>query len=383
MKYYAVTDDPAELMHYGIKGMRWGVTRTPAQLGHPTRSAAYKRASGKLSAMMRKGIEKAETKWKTYNSPANKRARAKARAEAKSERQVERALSQMRKSGKAKLGKLSDAQIQRVTERLRLEQQARNLGGMEKRGMLGRIREAAGEGLVRGVAQGTAGYIEARARARGAYKAAKKWSRKEAQIEARNERIKAHERAKQEAKDFKKYSEEKARIQAENNALANDIKAKNEYRVMRKYGAKKARLAGENAAMVKRLTAANDYALAKQYDPKRAKLSAKTSADIAAYNARRAANTSRRTMWNEERSRVDREYYKNRADSGKMGMGAKGSYFRRRSVANARKAAMKIPESASVSPAPQPTTSAQGPRLIRPKTSNISGGSRRRIRGRK
>lgn len=160
MKYYAVTDDPAELMHYGIKGMRWGVTRTPAQLGHPTRSAAYKRASGKLSAMMRNGIARAETKWKTYNSPANKRARAKA----KSERQVERALSRMRKSGKAKLGKLSDEQIQRVTERLRLEQQARNLGGMEKRSMLGRIREAAGEGVLRGITQGTAGYIETKAR---------------------------------------------------------------------------------------------------------------------------------------------------------------------------------------------------------------------------
>lgn len=160
MKYYAVTDDPAELMHYGIKGMRWGVTRTPAQLGHPTRSAAYKRASGKLSAMMRNGIAKAETKWNTYNSPANKRARAKA----KSERQVERALSRMRKSGKAKLGKLSDEQIQRVTERLRLEQQARNLGGMEKRSILGRIREAAGEGVLRGITQGTAGYIETKAR---------------------------------------------------------------------------------------------------------------------------------------------------------------------------------------------------------------------------
>ncbi len=331
MKYYAVTDDPAELMHYGIKGMRWGVTRTPAQLGHPTRSAAYRRASGKLSAMMRNGIAKAETKWKTYNSPANKRARAKARAEAKSEHQVERALSQMRKSGRAKLGNLSDAQIQRVTERLRLEQQARNLGGMEKRGMLGRIREAAGEGVLRGITQGTAGYIEARARARGAYKAAKKWSRKEAQIEARNERIKARNRAEQEAEDFRNYSEERARIQAKNNALANNIKAKNEYRVMRKYGAKKAELAGKNAAIVKRLTAANDDQLSKT-----------------------------------------------------------------------QKASLKIPESASVSPAPPPTSTssarprtsnagtivsrryrmrANGPIINRPRTSGMtSGGGRRKHR---
>ena len=26
MKYYAVTDDPNELMHYGVKGMKWGQT---------------------------------------------------------------------------------------------------------------------------------------------------------------------------------------------------------------------------------------------------------------------------------------------------------------------------------------------------------------------
>ena len=34
MTYYAVTNDPNELMHFGIKGMKWGVIRTPEQLGH-------------------------------------------------------------------------------------------------------------------------------------------------------------------------------------------------------------------------------------------------------------------------------------------------------------------------------------------------------------
>ena len=69
MKYYAVTEDPNELMHFGIKGMKWGVIRTPEQLGHyqkpkmprgmkapkqtKPRSPAYMRASAKLSQKMR------------------------------------------------------------------------------------------------------------------------------------------------------------------------------------------------------------------------------------------------------------------------------------------------------------------------------------------
>lgn len=46
-----------ELMHHGIKGMRWGVRRTQAQLGHkPTsssKSASSKSDSSKLSKLKR------------------------------------------------------------------------------------------------------------------------------------------------------------------------------------------------------------------------------------------------------------------------------------------------------------------------------------------
>lgn len=34
-----------ELVHYGVKGMKWGVRRTAAQLGHVTKSVAKKAAS--------------------------------------------------------------------------------------------------------------------------------------------------------------------------------------------------------------------------------------------------------------------------------------------------------------------------------------------------
>lgn len=151
MKYYAVTNDPAELMHYGVKGMKWGVIRTDAQLGHPKkpRSAAYKRASNKLSKMMRSGIKKAEAHWQEYNSPANKKARAKER-EAK---QFEKYMQQARE-GRLKYGKLSDAQVKKVTDRLFLERQARQLGGMEKSNFRRRLGEAVGAGVISGVGQG-------------------------------------------------------------------------------------------------------------------------------------------------------------------------------------------------------------------------------------
>lgn len=145
MKYYAVTNDPAELMHYGVKGMKWGVIRSDAQLGHPKkpRSAAYKKASSKLSKMMKSGIKKAQASWKTYNSPAQKKAR-----------QMDKYMQQARE-GRLKYGKLTDAQVKRVTERLALEKQARNLGSTEKESMRRRLQAAVKEGMIRGVASGT------------------------------------------------------------------------------------------------------------------------------------------------------------------------------------------------------------------------------------
>lgn len=153
MKYYAVTDDPNELVHWGIKGMKWGVRRTDAQLGHPRhtgskrpRSAAYKRAQNKLSAAMRNGIQKVETKWKVYNSPAQKY-----------ERKTNRAIEKARK-GKLKYGKLSDDQVRRVTERLYLERQARQFAETEK--TFGkRLRESIGQGVISGVGSGVGNIV--------------------------------------------------------------------------------------------------------------------------------------------------------------------------------------------------------------------------------
>ena len=117
MKYYAVTDDPNELMHYGVLGMHWGINHDkPRHTGSgKRRSAAYKSAKAKLDASMRNGIAKVQTKWKTYNSP-----------QAKEEHFMKKAMQQAR-TGTLKYGKLTDAQVRKVTQRLALERDARSL----------------------------------------------------------------------------------------------------------------------------------------------------------------------------------------------------------------------------------------------------------------
>lgn len=161
MKYYAVTEDPNELMHYGILGMKWGRRRTPDQLGHPRhtgsrkRSPAYKKAQSKLGKLMKSGIKKAQANWKEYNSP-----------EAKEKRFMNKAMQQAR-TGTLKYGKLTDDQIKRVKERLLLERDARSLGSTENARYIRRLGTAISEGIVTGIGRGTASYIDERFKGRG------------------------------------------------------------------------------------------------------------------------------------------------------------------------------------------------------------------------
>lgn len=161
MTYYAVTDDPNELAHFGILGMKWGRRRTPEQLGHPRhsgsrkRSAAYKKAQSKLGKMMKSGIKKAEAHWKEYNSPKAKEARF-----------MKKAMQQAR-NGTLKYGKLTDDQVRKVTDRLALERNARMLGSTENPRYAKRLKTAIGEGIIRGIGGGTGAYIEERFRGRG------------------------------------------------------------------------------------------------------------------------------------------------------------------------------------------------------------------------
>lgn len=175
MKYYAVTDDPNELMHFGIKGMKWGVIRSPEQLGHykstakrvasknaKPKSQAYINASSKLRKMMRSGIEKAKANWEAYNSPQNKAVREHNRDERRFQKHV-----QLARQGRLKYKGISDDEIYRINDRLALENMARARSGQEKQSFARRLRSAAGEGIIQGVGLGTSGYISERMRGRG------------------------------------------------------------------------------------------------------------------------------------------------------------------------------------------------------------------------
>ena len=151
MRYYAVTEDPSELMHYGVPGMKWGVRKERRR----NRSPAYKKAQSKLGRMMKSGIKKAEAHWKAYHSP-----------EAKEKRFMDRA-TQKARTGTLKYGKLTDDQVRKITERLQLEQRARVLGNTENLSYGKRLRTAVKEGTIKGAEKGTTAYIEERLRGRG------------------------------------------------------------------------------------------------------------------------------------------------------------------------------------------------------------------------
>jgi hypothetical protein len=180
MTYYAVTDDPNELAHYGVLGMKWGVTKErPRHTGsrsNKPRSAAYKNAQNKLGKMMKSGIKKAEAHWKAYNSPKAKEARF-----------MKKAMQQAR-NGTLKYGKLTDDQVRRVTDRLYLEKQARGLGSTENPRFAKRVKTAVGQGIVEGLGRGTSAYIEERFRGRGRTTADIKRDKRMAEYES-NEKV--------------------------------------------------------------------------------------------------------------------------------------------------------------------------------------------------
>lgn len=269
MKYYAVANDSAELMHFGIKGMKWGVRRTDAQLGHfkKPRSTAYHKASAKLNSLMQNGIKKAQTKWNTYNSPENKEYRVYNRAvnkqirENKHREKLFEKHVQLAREGRLKYKGISDAEVERITDRLALERNARNLSGAEKQSFARRLKSSVGEGIIEGVGRGTSSYIDARMKGRGQttaqIKADKRLDRYNSKYstQERKQRLEDMEQARKDRSEYKKIADEEgysgsyAMTLAEKRAYVKKIKDRRESEdIDREYDRTYAkRLAQENA----------------------------------------------------------------------------------------------------------------------------------------
>lgn len=59
---YIYDPNTGELYHHGIKGMKWGIRRTPAQLGHVIKRRKAKKAANKAEAEKKKAEAKVKTK---------------------------------------------------------------------------------------------------------------------------------------------------------------------------------------------------------------------------------------------------------------------------------------------------------------------------------
>lgn len=73
MNHYNKPPIEEYLAHYGVKGMKWGVRRTPEQLGHLSNSRRRVNASNKsvdsiISSMSKKDLEKMNLYDSKYNS---------------------------------------------------------------------------------------------------------------------------------------------------------------------------------------------------------------------------------------------------------------------------------------------------------------------------
>lgn len=70
MKYYAVTEDPRELYHYGVKGMKWG----QHLFGDKPKSPAYHKAAKKLKDLTTKAAKATASSVKTVGKTVQKSA---------------------------------------------------------------------------------------------------------------------------------------------------------------------------------------------------------------------------------------------------------------------------------------------------------------------
>lgn len=107
------------LAHHGIKGQKWGVRRTKAQLGYKTNGKKHKKTTKQMTSTARgkKVVKKAKDGVKKKSSK--------------------------KKSSSEDISKLSNEELRKRTERLRLEAEYMRLAPKPKKGVGKRIADAA------------------------------------------------------------------------------------------------------------------------------------------------------------------------------------------------------------------------------------------------
>lgn len=272
MKYYAVTEDPNELLHYGREGMKWG----QHIFGDKPKSSGYRRALGKLRASSGKSklgstqkrmnknrsqqdvyyrkaakreqenasliarLNKSDNERKLYNQynrelrleqkaaknlakmqMYEKRAQAEMlkqqakhlRKSLKADKHFDKILQEARE-GRLRYGQLNEDQIQRIQNRLNAEASVRKLGNTEKPSWRQQKKEARRAGKLQGITAGTAAAMTEVARAGTQYGINHLLNRMtmhtKAKQEGKNERIKSSQKNKKTRRDINREIREEA-----------------------------------------------------------------------------------------------------------------------------------------------------------------------------
>ena len=103
-----------ELYHYGVKGMKWGIRRTPAQLGHDVSKRAKKVGSA-VGSTLKKAGKSTVSAIKSHQEASKQRKAAK------------KDTKDLKKIRKKPLSEMSDDELRRTIQRMQLEQQYANL----------------------------------------------------------------------------------------------------------------------------------------------------------------------------------------------------------------------------------------------------------------
>ena len=101
-----------ELMHHGIKGQRWGVRRTPAELGHVIGARKKEDSGDTAGASIKDRISAAAQSWQAK------------RAAKTAQKEPEKKAKKLDKKG---VEKMTDDELRERINRLRMEEQYSDL----------------------------------------------------------------------------------------------------------------------------------------------------------------------------------------------------------------------------------------------------------------